>query len=74
MMAKFNLLRRPKTNYQILQQSVLMKYKSFASFLKDHGPEVFPEVRAIDSPPDSTPRKLPPVQGPPFMEDPPPNI
>uniref|UniRef100_A0A7S0WFJ8 Vacuolar protein sorting-associated protein 52 homolog n=1 Tax=Pyramimonas obovata TaxID=1411642 RepID=A0A7S0WFJ8_9CHLO len=46
LLQKFNLLRRPKTNYQILQQSVLLKFKSFAAFLKDHGPEVFTEVRA----------------------------
>lgn len=41
---KFNLLRKPKTNIQILQQSVLLKYKAFVSFLKEHGAEAFPEV------------------------------
>jgi predicted HicB family RNase H-like nuclease len=43
-MQKFNLLRKPKTNIQILQQSVLLKYKAFVSFLKEHGAEAFPEV------------------------------
>lgn len=46
MLAKFNLLQKPRTNFQILQQSVLLKYKTFMSFLADHGQEVFPEVRA----------------------------
>mmetsp|Transcript_8066 Transcript_8066/g.15255 ORF Transcript_8066/g.15255 Transcript_8066/m.15255 type:complete len:644 (-) Transcript_8066:844-2775(-) len=45
MLAKFNLLQKPRTNFQILQQSVLLKYKTFMSFLADHGQEVFPEVR-----------------------------
>jgi hypothetical protein len=44
MLQKFNLLRKPKTNIQILQQSVLLKYKAFVSFLREHGTEAFPEV------------------------------
>ncbi|KAK9684976.1 hypothetical protein RND81_10G246900 [Saponaria officinalis] len=43
---KLYALRKPKTNIQILQQSVLLKYKYVISFLKEHGKEVYTEVRA----------------------------
>ncbi|GMY07986.1 vacuolar protein sorting-associated protein 52 A isoform X1 [Fagus crenata] len=43
---KLYALRKPKTNIQILQQSVLLKYKYVVSFLKEHGNEVYIEVRA----------------------------
>ncbi|XP_010553243.1 PREDICTED: vacuolar protein sorting-associated protein 52 A-like [Tarenaya hassleriana] len=43
---KLIALRKPKTNIQILQQSVLLKYKYIISFLKEHGKEVFMNVRA----------------------------
>ncbi|OWM63440.1 hypothetical protein CDL15_Pgr022185 [Punica granatum] len=43
---KLYALRKPKTNIQILQQSVLLKYKYVISFLKEHGKEVYQEVRA----------------------------
>ncbi|URE19084.1 vacuolar protein sorting-associated protein 52 [Musa troglodytarum] len=43
---KFNALRKPKTNIQILQQSVLLKYKYVILFLKEHGKEIYTEVRA----------------------------
>ncbi|KAJ9707937.1 hypothetical protein PVL29_000147 [Vitis rotundifolia] len=43
---KLYALRKPKTNIQILQQSVLLKYKYVVSFLKEHGKEVYIEVRA----------------------------
>ncbi|CAK7340320.1 unnamed protein product [Dovyalis caffra] len=43
---KLYALRKPKTNIQILQQSVLLKYKYVISFLKEHGKEVYIEVRA----------------------------
>ncbi|CAI0400895.1 unnamed protein product [Linum tenue] len=42
---KLQALRKPKTNIQILQQSVLLKYKYVISFLKEHGKEVYTEVR-----------------------------
>ncbi|KAG2714011.1 hypothetical protein I3843_03G011500 [Carya illinoinensis] len=42
---KLYALRKPKTNIQILQQSVLLKYKYIISFLKEHGSEVYTEVR-----------------------------
>ncbi|KAL7174323.1 hypothetical protein ACSBR2_033562 [Camellia fascicularis] len=43
---KLYALRKPKTNIQILQQSVLLKYMYVISFLKEHGKEVYVEVRA----------------------------
>ncbi|KAG5242480.1 vacuolar protein sorting-associated protein [Salix suchowensis] len=43
---KLYALRKPKTNIQILQQSVLLKYKYVISFLKEHAKEVYIEVRA----------------------------
>ncbi|GAA0149529.1 membrane traffic protein [Lithospermum erythrorhizon] len=46
MVQKLFALRKPKTNIQILQQSVLLKYKYIISFLKEHGKEVYNEVRA----------------------------
>ncbi|MCL7047717.1 hypothetical protein MKW94_025560 [Papaver nudicaule] len=42
---KLHALRKPKTNIQILQQSVLLKYKYVIVFLKEHGKEVYTEVR-----------------------------
>lgn len=42
---KLYALRKPKTNIQILQQSVLLKYKYIISFLKEHGKEIYIEVR-----------------------------
>ncbi|XP_057769636.1 LOW QUALITY PROTEIN: vacuolar protein sorting-associated protein 52 B-like [Salvia miltiorrhiza] len=46
MVQKLNALRKPKTNVQILQQSVLIKYKYVILFLKEHGKEVYHDVRA----------------------------
>jgi hypothetical protein len=43
---KLYALRKPKTNIQILQQSVLLKYKYVVYFLKEHGKEIYMEVRA----------------------------
>lgn len=42
---KLYALRKPKTNIQILQQSILLKYKYAIHFLKEHGKEVYTEVR-----------------------------
>ncbi|PIA59635.1 hypothetical protein AQUCO_00400494v1 [Aquilegia coerulea] len=42
---KLYSLRKPKTNIQILQQSVLLKYKYVILFLKEHDEEVYTEVR-----------------------------
>lgn len=38
-------LRKTKTNIQILQQNVLLKQKYMVTFLRQHGPEVFHEMR-----------------------------
>ncbi|KAL3830370.1 hypothetical protein ACJIZ3_019172 [Penstemon smallii] len=43
---KLNALRKPKTNVQILQQSVLLKYKYVVVFLKEHGKDIYLEIRA----------------------------
>ena len=39
-------LRKTKTNIQILQQNVLLKQKYMVTFLRQHGPEVFHEMRS----------------------------
>ena len=39
-------MRKTKTNIQILQQNVLLKQKYMVTFLRQHGPEVFQEMRA----------------------------
>ncbi|GAQ91388.1 vacuolar protein sorting-associated protein [Klebsormidium nitens] len=46
---KFLALKKPKTNIQILQQSVLLKYKYMGAFLREHGREVYPEIVATYS-------------------------
>ena len=46
LMQRIYALRKPKTNIQILQQNVLLKYKYLVTFLRLHGGEVFNEVRA----------------------------
>lgn len=38
-------LRKDKTNIQILQQNVLLRYRYLVAFLQAHGREVFEEVR-----------------------------
>ncbi|KAM0942229.1 hypothetical protein DsansV1_C15g0136061 [Dioscorea sansibarensis] len=45
-MQKLYALRKPKTNVQILQQNVLLKYKYLIIFLKEHGRDIYNEVRA----------------------------
>ncbi|XP_024023489.1 vacuolar protein sorting-associated protein 52 A [Morus notabilis] len=42
---KLYALRKPKTNIQILQQNILLKYRYVVTFLKEHGKEVYTEVR-----------------------------
>ncbi|KXZ50200.1 hypothetical protein GPECTOR_17g837 [Gonium pectorale] len=46
MLAKVYALKRPKTNVQIIQQSVLLKYKYFMRFLRLHGADVYMEIRS----------------------------
>jgi len=45
MMQKLYMLKRPKTNVQIIQQNSLLKYKYFVRFLRLHGPDVYAELR-----------------------------
>jgi len=45
LLTKIFSLARPKTNFQILQQSVLLKFKHLAQFLKEHAPTVYAEVQ-----------------------------
>ncbi|KAF4404539.1 hypothetical protein G4B88_005925 [Cannabis sativa] len=42
---KLYALRKPKTNIQILQQNILLKYKYIVTFLKENGKDVYVEVR-----------------------------
>ena len=37
LMNNISLLKRPKTNLQIIQQTSLLKYKHFIRFLAQHG-------------------------------------
>ncbi|KAK9908133.1 hypothetical protein WJX75_003087 [Coccomyxa subellipsoidea] len=46
LMARIYQLRKPKTNIQILQQNVLLKQKYLVTFLRQHGQEVFQEIRS----------------------------
>ena len=46
MLQRVYMLKRPKTNVQIVQQSSLLKYKYFLKFLKQHGPDVYAEIRS----------------------------
>ncbi|EKX52826.1 vacuolar protein sorting 52B [Guillardia theta CCMP2712] len=41
---KIYALGKPKTNFQILQQNVLMKFKYLIQFLHDHDQEIYHEV------------------------------
>lgn len=45
MAQKLSALRRPKTNIQILQQNVLLKYKYVILFLKEHGKDIYTQIR-----------------------------
>ncbi|CAL5229904.1 g13324 [Coccomyxa viridis] len=46
LMNRIYQLRKTKTNIQILQQNVLLKQKYMVTFLRQHGPEVFHEMRS----------------------------
>lgn len=45
MAQKLSALRRPKTNIQILQQNVLLKYKYVILFLKEHDKDIYTQIR-----------------------------
>ena len=44
MLSKLYQLRKPKTNISIIQQNVLLKYKYFVRFVREHGEDVYQEV------------------------------
>ena len=44
LMSRTYALRKPKTNIQILQQNMLLRFRYLVTFLRKHGPEVFGEV------------------------------
>jgi vacuolar protein sorting-associated protein 52 len=41
---QINLLKKPKTNIQIMQKSVLGKYKVFTEFFKEQSPQIYTEL------------------------------
>lgn len=49
LMEKINLLKKPKTNIQIMQKNVLLKYKIFTQFLKENYLEIYIELCNIYS-------------------------
>ena len=54
LLQKIYSLARPKTNFQILQQNVLLKFKFLLDFLREHQHAVYEEVRAAASSAPST--------------------
>ena len=44
-----NNLRKPKSNFQIYQESVLLKYKPMVKFLREHNMETYIELTNIYS-------------------------
>lgn len=47
LIAKLNNLRKPKTNFQIIQESILLRYKPLVHFLRDHHLETYTELTSI---------------------------
>lgn len=45
LLQKINTLKKPRTNLQILQRNVLVKFKFFTQFLAEHHPAVAEEVQ-----------------------------
>jgi len=45
LLQKINALKKPKTNLQILQRNVLVRFKFFTQFLAEHHPGVADEVK-----------------------------
>jgi len=41
LLEQIGLLKKPKTNIQIVQKNVLAKYKIFTEFFKDQNPQVY---------------------------------
>lgn len=44
LLEQFNALKKPKTNIQIVQKNVLVKYKVFMEFFKDYSPGVYTDL------------------------------
>ena len=42
--SQINLLKKPQTNIQIIQQNNLIKYKMFLQFLRDHNQAAYFEI------------------------------
>lgn len=45
LLQKMYTLKKPKTNIQIIQQNVLLKYKYCIRFLASHGEDIYDEIR-----------------------------
>jgi hypothetical protein len=45
LLSKINALKKPKTNLQILQRNVLVRFKFFNTFLAEHHPAIAEEVK-----------------------------
>lgn len=50
LMTRIYSLRKPKTNIQILQQNMLLRFRYLITFLRAYGQEVFGEVRYSSTP------------------------
>lgn len=45
--SKLNNLRKPKSNFQIYQESVLLKFKPMIAFLREHSSDTYNELTTI---------------------------
>ena len=45
--SKLNNLRKPKSNFQIYQESVLLKFKPMIAFLREHSMDTYIELTNI---------------------------
>lgn len=49
LIAKLNTLKKPKTNFQILQETVLLKFTPLLVFLRENSQETYVEIQNIYS-------------------------
>ena len=47
LIAQFNTLRKPKSNFQIYQENVLLRFKPLVSFLRNHHLQTYIELTKI---------------------------
>jgi hypothetical protein len=47
LISKMNNLRKPKSNFQIYQESVLLKFKPMVQFLREHNMDTYIEITNI---------------------------